>query len=176
MTRARPAVPPLATLLVTLAATLVAPLAGCTSEPPPPAPVLPEPFHLNGYEQTFGYAQAVRVDRTLYVSASLPVDHDGRLVAPGDLAGQLDAAYANLRATLHAHGAGFEHVIAERIYVTDMDAYLKVADRRFDFYPRTWLPASTVLEVRRLVDPGFLIAVEATAELPVPPPDAPVRP
>ena len=142
-------------------------LGACEQEPPETAPPrIPEPFHLNNYEQTFGYSQAVKVGRTVYISATVAVDAEGKLVAPGDLAGQLDAVYTNLAATLKAEGAGFPQVVMERIYTTDMDALLKISDKRFKYYPHGQLPATSWMEVRRLVDPGFLVAIEAVAELP----------
>ena len=142
-------------------------LAGCTEgEPPAPPARIPEPFHLNPYERSFGYSQAVKIGRTVYISATLAVDGDGKLIGPGDMAAQLDAVYANLAATLKAEGGGFAQVVMERIYTTDMEALLKVADRRLPFYPEGQRPATTWVEVRRLVDPGFLVAVEAVAELP----------
>jgi 2-iminobutanoate/2-iminopropanoate deaminase len=141
-------------------------LGACEQEAPEPAPRIPEPFHLNNYEQTFGYSQAVKVGRTVYISATVAVDAEGRLVAPGDLAGQLDAVYTNLAATLKAEGAGFPQVVMERIYTTDMDALLKISDKRFKYYPHGQLPATSWMEVRRLVDPGFLVAIEAVVELP----------
>jgi enamine deaminase RidA (YjgF/YER057c/UK114 family) len=152
------------------AAALVATLAvlgGCTEgEPSPPPARIPEPFHLNPYEQTFGYSQAVKIGRTVYISATLAVDGEGKLVGPNDMGAQLDAVYANLEATLKAEGGGFAQVVMERIYTTDMEALLKVADHRLRFYPERQRPATTWVEVRRLVDPGFLVAVEAVAELP----------
>ena len=141
-------------------------LGACEAEPPAPAPRIPEPFHLNSYEQTFGYSQAVKVGRTVYIAATVAVDSEGRLVSPGDMAGQLDAIYTNLAATLKAEGAGFGQVVMERIYTTDMEALLKISDHRFKYYPHGQLPATSWLEVRRLVDPGFLVAIEAVAELP----------
>ena len=144
----------------------VALLAACEAEPPPPAPRIPEPFHLNGYEKNFGYSQAVKIGKTVYISATVAVDADGRLVSPGDMAGQLDAVYTNLGATLKAEGASFGQVVSERIYTTDMEGLLKVTDRRLKYYREAQLPATSWLEVRRLVDPGFLVAIEAVAELP----------
>jgi len=142
-------------------------LGGCTEgEPAPPPARIPEPFHLNRYEQSFGYSQAVKIGRTVYISATVAVDADGKLVGPNDMGAQLDAVYANLAATLKSEGGGFPQVVMERIYTTDMEALLKVADRRLRFYPESQRPATTWVEVRRLVDPGFLVAVEAVAELP----------
>lgn len=150
---------------------LLVALAGCeTEDSAPPPPVVVEPFHLAAYEQTFGYSQAVQVGRTLYVSGTMAVDEQGRLVAPGDVGRQLEVAYINLAKTLEAHGATFEDVVVERIYTTDMNALLAIADRRLRYYPRTQLPALTMVEVRRLIDPGFLVAIEAVVQLPAPPP------
>jgi enamine deaminase RidA (YjgF/YER057c/UK114 family) len=56
--------------------------------------------------------------------------------------------------------------VLERIYVTDMERFLEVSDRRFRYHSPTALPALSVIEVRRLVDPGFLVAIEAVVELP----------
>src|ERR1700729_3578490 len=86
-------------------------LAACERPPPEPEPPpmrVKQVFHLNGYEKDFGYSQAVLIDKTLYVSGSVSVDANGRLVAPGDMAGQLRAAYTNIRNTLAAHRAEFD--------------------------------------------------------------------
>jgi 2-iminobutanoate/2-iminopropanoate deaminase len=133
--------------------------------PPPPPPRIKQVFHLNTYEKDFGYSQAVLIDKTLYVSGSVAADATGHLLAPGDLAGQMRAAYGGIRRTLAAHGAGFEQVVKETIYTTDMDALLKAADLRFEYYDKERLPASTWVQVQRLVDPGFLVEIEVIAEL-----------
>ena len=147
-------------------AVLLGSLAGCDRQQPPPPPRIKEVYHLNNYEKDFGYAQAVLIDKTLYVSASVSADAQGRLIAPGDMDGQLRAAYTNLQHTLEAHGVGFEQVVKETIYTTDMDAFLKAKGARLDFYDKERLPASAWVQVQRLVDPGFLVAVEVVAELP----------
>ncbi len=153
----------------TLAVLLV--LAGCESADAPdpaagPPPRFKETFHAGAYEKEFGYSQLVKVGKTLYVSGTLPVDTKGLLISPGDLEGQLRAVYANLARTLASQGASFDQVAMERIYTTDMDGLLKVADLRFDYYDRANLPAVTWVEVRRLVDPGFLVSIDLVVELP----------
>ncbi len=148
---------------------MIASLAGvaaCDREPQAPAARVRETFHLNSYEKDFGYAQAVLVDKTLYVSGSVAVDDQGRLVAAGDMAGQLRAVYANIRRTLAANHSGFDQVVKETIYTTDMDGLLKAADQRFEYYDKERLPTSTWVQVQRLVDPGFLVQIEVIAELP----------
>jgi enamine deaminase RidA (YjgF/YER057c/UK114 family) len=141
-------------------------LASCEREPEPPPMRVKQLFHLNGYERDFGYSQAVLVDKTLYVSGSVAVDAEGRLVAPGDMAGQLRAAYTNIRNTLAAHHAQFDEIVKETIYTTDMDALLKASDVRFEYYDKDRLPTVSWVQVQRLVDKGFLVQIEVVAELP----------
>jgi 2-iminobutanoate/2-iminopropanoate deaminase len=141
-------------------------LSACEREPEPPPARVKQVFHLNPYEKDFGYSQAVLIDKTLYISGSVAADENGRLVAPGDMAGQMRAAYANIRRTLDAHGAGFDEVVKETIYTTNMDALLKASDVRFEYYDKERLPTTSWVQVQRLVDPGFLVEIEVLAELP----------
>jgi 2-iminobutanoate/2-iminopropanoate deaminase len=134
------------------------------TEAPPPR--VKQVFHLNGYEKDFGFSQAVLVDKTLYVSGSVAADQNGRLVAPGDMAEQMRAAYTNIQHTLAANGADFDKVVKETIFTTDMDALLKASDVRFEYYGKERLPATSWVQVQRLVDPGFLVQIEVVAELP----------
>jgi 2-iminobutanoate/2-iminopropanoate deaminase len=148
-------------------AVLVSSVACEKEVPPPPSPPrVKQVFHLNPYEKDFGYAQAVLIDKTLYVSGSVAVDEQGRLVAAGDMAAQMRAAYTNIRRTLEANGASFDEIVKETIYTTDMDALLKAADLRFEYYDKERLPTTSWVQVQRLVDPGFLVQIEVVAELP----------
>jgi 2-iminobutanoate/2-iminopropanoate deaminase len=151
---------------IALCAALITGLAGCQREPEEPPPRIKQVFHLNPYEKDFGYSQAVLIDKTLYISGSVAVDAAGRLVSAGDMAGQMRAAYSNVQRTLAAHGAGFNAVVKETIYTTNMDALLKAADLRFEFYDKEQLPTTSWVQVQRLVDPGFLVQIEVVAELP----------
>ena len=154
---------------VLLCAALLTSLGGCQKEKEPPdepPPRVKQVFHLNPYEKDFGYSQAVLIDKTLYISGTVAVDADGRLVAPGDMAGQMRAAYSNVQRTLAAHGVGFVAVVKETIYTTNMDALLKAADLRFEYYDKDQLPTTSWVQVQRLVDPGFLVQIEVVAELP----------
>ena len=141
-------------------------LGSCERESEQPPMRVKQVFHLNSYEKDFGYSQAVLVDKTLYVSGSVAVDAEGRLVAPGDMAGQLRAAYTNIRNTLAAHRAEFDEIVKETIYTTDMDALLKASDVRFEYYDKERLPTVSWVQVQRLVDKGFLVEIEVVAELP----------
>ncbi|HEY0800243.1 MAG TPA: RidA family protein [Steroidobacteraceae bacterium] len=141
-------------------------LSSCDREPEAPPMRVKRVFHLNPYEKDFGYSQAVLIDKTLYISGSVAADQNGRLVSAGDMAGQMRAAYSNIRRTLAAHGADFEEVVKETIYTTDMDALLKASDLRFEYYNKERLPTTSWVQVQRLVDRGFLVQIEVVAELP----------
>lgn len=147
---------------------LVLSLVACEreKEPETPPPRVKQVFHLNTYEKDFGFSQAVLIDKTLYISGSVAADEKGRLVAPGDMAAQMRAAYSNIQRTLAAHGADFEEVVKETIYTTNMDALLKASDVRFEYYNKELLPTTSWVQVQRLVDPGFLVEIEVVAELP----------
>jgi enamine deaminase RidA (YjgF/YER057c/UK114 family) len=157
------------TALAAALATAFAAISACKREPEAPAtppPRFKQVFHLNPYEKDFGYAQAVLIGKTLYVSGSVAVDEHGRLVAAGDMAGQLRAAYSNIGRTLSANDSDFDQVVKETIYTTDMDALLKADDLRFEYYNKERLPTISWVQVQRLVDPGFLVEIEVIAELP----------
>lgn len=143
-------------------------LGACEEQAAAPQPKsrIKELYHLNKFEEAFGYAQAVRVEDTLYISGSVAVDADGKLIGPDDMALQLRAAYENVGRTLKAFKTDFDHVAKETIYTTDMEALLRESKLRLEFYDRQNLPASTWVEVKRLVDPGFLVAIDVTVELP----------
>jgi 2-iminobutanoate/2-iminopropanoate deaminase len=143
-------------------------LAACKqqAEPEPPPPRIKQVFHLNTYEKDFGYAQAVLIDKTLYVAGSVPADANGRLIAAGDMAGQMRAVYANIQRTLAANGSDFDQIVKETIYTTDMDALLKASDLRFEYYDKERLPTTSWVQVQRLVDPGFMVQIDVIAELP----------
>ncbi len=146
---------------------LAALLGGCEQDTAPADEMrMRSQFHLYDFEKTFGYAQAVKVGHTLYVSSVFPVDAEGRLVGPGDMKTQLEAVYSNLDRTLEAYGATFEHVVREDIATTDMNQLLALAPMRFDYYSESSLPVASWVQVERLLDEGFLVQISVTAELP----------
>jgi enamine deaminase RidA (YjgF/YER057c/UK114 family) len=153
-------------LALLLAVALV--LGSCDEQATGPGPKnrVKELYHLNKFEEAFGFAQAVRVENTIYISGSVAVDADGKLIGPDDMALQLRASYDNVRGTLKAFKTDFDHVVKETIYTTDMDALLRESKLRFEYYDKQNLPAATWVQVQRLVDPGFLVAIDVTVELP----------
>jgi len=91
-------------------------------------------------------------------------DRDGNIVGKGDMAAQIAQAFANVGDALRAAGSDFPRVVKYTIYVTDIDAYLKVAapiTAPFSAHRQ----ASTLIQVSRLAHPDLMIEVEAIAEV-----------
>lgn len=111
-----------------------------------------------------GYSRAVRVGRTIHVAGTTGLLADGTL-AEGGMEGQARQALRNILAALTQLGAGPEHVVRTRLFVTDI-AQWEAAGRAHGEVFAAIRPASTMLEVARLIDPAMLIEIEADAILP----------
>lgn len=126
-----------------------------------------EVFHLKGFEQSYGYAQAVKVGKTLYISGTVSIDEAGNPKAAGDMEAQIYNIYEDIRKTLEAHGATFDHVVKEAIFTLDLDKFkAQAVPIRAEFYRGHSLPASSAwIQVSRLAFPEFLVEIEAIAAL-----------
>jgi enamine deaminase RidA (YjgF/YER057c/UK114 family) len=112
-----------------------------------------------------GYTHVVEVTagRPVYIAGQVALDPTGALVGPGDIRAQAQQVFDNLKAALEAVGAGFEQVVKLNFYLVDA-AELPVVREVRDRYVNTQQPpASTAVEVRRLVRDDLLIEVEAVA-------------
>jgi enamine deaminase RidA (YjgF/YER057c/UK114 family) len=120
-----------------------------------------------GMHRPTGYTHVVEVTagRPVYISGQVALDGAGELVGPGDVAAQARQVFENLQAALGSVGAGFEQVVKLTVYLVDatqMPAVREVRDRYVD---TARPPASTAVEVRRLVRDDLLVEVEAVAIL-----------
>jgi 2-iminobutanoate/2-iminopropanoate deaminase len=120
-------------------------------------------------ERSYGYAQAVKSGRTIYVSGQTASGDDGGTGAggPGDMATQMQAAYAKVKRVLQGYGATIDQVVDETLFVTDMAAALAVAGTvRHDVYGEDIAVASTLCGVAALGGPGLMIEIKCVARLP----------
>lgn len=116
------------------------------------------------WEPVAGYSRAVRIGADIHVSGTTATDENGDVVAPGDFAAQTRRTLENIRTALEKAGAGLEHVFRTRMYVTDIDHCEDVARVHGEFFGEI-RPASTMVEVSRLIHPDMLVEIEAEARL-----------
>ena len=103
--------------------------------------------------------------RVIFVAGQVAVDADGKLVAPGDLAGQAKQVYANLRTALAGVGAGPADVTKLTTYVVGYRPEFRpiLGEARASVFGTAEPPASTLVGVQALADPGYLVEIEAIA-------------
>ena len=131
------------------------------------------------WEDTYGYAQAVKVDDTIYVSGQLSHDEQGNMVgaAPLDDSGrirdhsnmetQMRQTYVNAKKILSQFGATLDNVVEEVLFVTDMNTAFAVAGpvRQEMYGSKKPAVASTILETPRLALPTQLIEIKFIAKV-----------
>lgn len=112
-----------------------------------------------------GYTQVVEVrnGRTIYVSGQVAINHKGELVGAGDLAAQTRQVFENIKAALEASQASFDDVVKLTFFLTDFSQMQVVRDIRDQYVNTKNPPASSAVEVSRLVHDHFLIEIEAIA-------------
>jgi reactive intermediate/imine deaminase len=115
-----------------------------------------------------GYTHVVEVTagRPVYISGQIALDAAGELVGPGDVGAQAQQVFENLRAALGSVGAGFDQVVKLTVYLVDATQMPAVREVRNRYVDTARPPASTAVEVRRLVRDDLLVEVEAVAVLP----------
>ena len=111
-----------------------------------------------------GYTHVVEVTggRTIYISGQVALDKAGNVAGAADFAVQTTQVFENLKLALTAAGATFDNIVKANMYVTDM-SHIQVLREIRARYWGTNAPASTLVEVRRLARPEFMIEIEAIA-------------
>ena len=112
------------------------------------------------WEPLLGYSRAVVAGNTIYVSGTCGVEADGS-VSP-DMYGQAKRALEIIGAALAQAGAGMKDVVRTRIFVTDATKFDDIAKAHGEIFGEI-RPATTIVEVSRLVDACFMVEIEAVA-------------
>ena len=126
--------------------------------------VNPEGVHppAAGYTQVVSVAGPVKV---LYISGQVPKNQENEIVGKGNLEAQTRQVYQNLEIVLRSMGATFDDVVKQTIYTTQISQVHIIRTVRAEFLNDKRPPASTLVGVTSLVDPAFLIEIEAVAVL-----------
>lgn len=114
------------------------------------------------FEPQVGFCRAVRLGNVIAVSGTAPLSADGRTVAIGDVAGQARRCFEIIASSLEQLGANLSDVVRTRIFLTSIDDWSTVGEVHGEFF-RTVRPAATILLVTRLIDPDWLVEIEADA-------------
>ncbi len=114
------------------------------------------------WESKVGYCRAVRAENHVYVSGSAPVAEDGSVFAPGDAYAQAKRCFQIVEKALQDLGANTTNVTRTRMYVTDISRWAEFGKAHQEFFAEN-PPASTMVEVKSLVDSAMLIEVEVDA-------------
>jgi len=110
------------------------------------------------WESIVGYSRAVRVGNHIYVTGTTALGGDGEIVGIGDAYAQAVQCLKNIE------GAGLEHIVRTRMFVTDISLWEEYG-RAHGEVLRDVMPATTMVQVSALIDQRMLIEIEADAEL-----------
>ena len=115
------------------------------------------------WESIVGYSRAVRVGDRIYVTGTTATDEKSNIVGVGDAYEQTVQCIHNIERALKHFDSTLENVVRTRMFVTDISRWEEYGRAHGEYF-RDIMPATTMVEVSKLIDPDMLIEIEADAE------------